>query len=129
MQLKELLILCGGISLALSSGLTMADELKVVDVNAVNLQDLEADGYVLIENKTFKRRDPNLFPTSDKVKIESLGEKLNADLAVINTTYKYTVKAIRDKTSATPDDLSANIKSFVDYKVYDVSVSYYKKVS
>ncbi|MCL1602668.1 hypothetical protein M3084_02250 [Succinatimonas hippei] len=128
MHLKKLLILCGGISLALSSGLTMADELKVVDINAVNLQDLAADGYVLIENKTFKRRDPNLFPTSDKVKIESLGQKINADLAVLNTTYKYTVKAIRDKKSSTHEDMS-NIKSFTDYKVYDVSVSYYKKVS
>ena len=128
MHLKKLLILCGGISLALSSGLTMADELKVVDINAVNLQDLAVDGYVLIENKTFKRREPNLFPTSDKVKIESLGQKLNADLAVLNTTYKYTVKAIRDKKSSTHEDMS-NIKSFTDYKVYDVSVSYYKKVS
>ena len=128
MHLKKLLILCGGISLALSSGLTMADELKVVDINAVNLQDLAVDGYVLIENKTFKRREPNLFPTSDKVKKESLGQKLNADLAVLNTTYKYTVKAIRDKKSSTHEDMS-NIKSFIDYKVYDVSVSYYKKVS
>ena len=128
MHLKKLLILCGGISLALSSGLTMADELKVVDINAVNLQDLAADGYVLIENKTFKRREPNLFPTSDKVKIESLGQKLNADLAVLNTTYKYTVKAIRDKKSSTHEDMSI-IKSCSDYKVYDVSVSYYKKVS
>lgn len=128
MHLKKLLILCGGISLALSSGLTMADELKVVDINAVNLQDLAADGYVLIENKTFKRREPNLFPTSDKVKKESLGQKLNADLAVLNTTYKYTVKAICDKKSSTHEDMS-NIKSFIDYKVYDVSVSYYKKVS
>ena len=63
-----------------------------------------------------------------KIKIESLGHKLNADLAVLNTTYKYTVKAIRDKKSSTHEDMS-NIKSFIDYKVYDVSVSYYKKVS
>ncbi len=113
--------------LACSLSCSLAQAAEVVSAQQISKDELQAQGYVLLETKNFTALEPNLYPGDTSEAIEDLGTKLEADLAVVARKHSGSVAPLRDVRNATADDLKHGGKYFTGYEVYDITVSYYKK--